>query len=116
MKIYQFNTRNFSVIIDTEHDADPDFSFDETGETREKVESGEWECFIARATLYFRGAVLSRDYLGGCIYENPKDFRDNIGMNRKGYGSYFSDMVQQVISEGREKFKSIPSLRSTQTH
>jgi hypothetical protein len=111
MKIYHFNTRNFSLIFDTEPDFNADLDFDETGETRQKVESGEWECFAVRCSLYFRGGLISRDYLAGCIYENPEEFRDNVGMNRKGYGSYFSDMARNVISEGREKFKSMPTLR-----
>jgi hypothetical protein len=42
MKIYQFKTENFRIVVDTEPEHCPDFSFDETEETRRKVESGEW--------------------------------------------------------------------------
>jgi hypothetical protein len=102
MKIYQFKTENFRIVVDTEPEHYPDFSFDETEETRRKVESGEWECFVARATLYCNDMKIARDYLGQCIYSNPKDFRNE---------PYFSDMVRNVISEGRYFLESLPKLR-----
>jgi len=102
MKIYQFKTENFRIVVDTEPEHCPDFSFDETEETRRKVESGELECFVARATLYCNDMKIARDYLGQCIYANPKDFRNE---------PYFSDMVRNVISEGRDYLKSLPKLR-----
>ena len=111
MKIYQFKTENFRIVVDTEPEHCPDFSFDETEETREKVESGEWECFVSRASLYFNNMEIARDYLGQCIYENTKDFRDNVGMNSRGHGSYFSDMIRNIISEGRDYLKSLPKLK-----
>ena len=100
--IYTFNTRNFQIVVDTEPELYPDFSFDETEETRRKVESGELECFIARATLYCKGMEIARDYLGQCIYENLKDFRND---------PYFSRMVRNIISEGRYFLNSLPKIR-----
>jgi hypothetical protein len=106
--IYTFRTRDFCVKVEALPEYDPDLSFDESGETAEMIERGDWLCFAVRASLSFRDSDIAEDYLGNCIYENFRDFRDNIGSKD---GSYFSDMVRQVIKEGREHIKSIPTLR-----
>lgn len=110
--IYKFRTRNFTIRVDAMEEIDPDFSFDESGETQEMIERGDLLCFCVRASLSFRNSDIAHDYLGNCIYENFHDFRDNIGINKhKGCNSCFSDMVRQVIKEGREQMKDIPTLR-----
>ena len=110
--IYTFNTRNFTVTVDAMEEDYPDFSFDETGETQKMIERGDWLCFMVKATLSFRGMEIAEDYLGQCIYENIRDFRDNIGIRKhKNVGSYFSDMVSNVISEGRKTLSEIPKLK-----
>jgi len=109
--IYTFNTRNFEVRVDAMEEDFPDLSFDETGETAEMIKRGDWLCFMVKATLSFRGMEIAEDYLGNCIYENTRDFRDNVGMNSRGHGSYFSDMIRNVISEGRDYLKSPPKLK-----
>jgi len=110
--IYTFRTRNFCVKVEALPEYNPDLSFDESGETAEMIESGGWLCFSVRASLSFRDSDIAEDYLGNCIYENFRDFRDNIGIAKhKGCGSYFSNMVRQVIKEGREQMKDIPALR-----
>jgi hypothetical protein len=110
--IYTFHTRNFTVKVDAMEEDFPDFSFDETGETQRMIESGDWLCFAVKATLFFRGMEIAEDYLGQCIHENTRDFRDNLGIaKRKGVGSYFSDMVSNVISEGRKTLSEIPKLK-----
>jgi hypothetical protein len=106
--IYKFNTRNFEVRVDALEEHSPDFSFDETGETAHMVESGELQCFTVKATLFFRGMEIAQDYLGNCIYENTRDFRNHFG-NRSG--SYFSDMVKHVVCEGRKTINSIPKIK-----
>ena len=109
--IYTFRTRNFCVKVEALPEYEPDLSFDESGETAEMIERGDWLCFSVRASLSFRDSGIAEDYLGNCIYANFRDFRDNIGSKRGGYGSYFSDMVRQVIREGRGQMKDIPALR-----
>jgi len=109
--IYTFRTRDFCVKVEAVPEYDPDLSFDESGETAEMIERGDWLCFAVRASLSFRDSDIAEDFLGNCIYENFHDFRDNIGSKRGGYGSYFSDMIRQVIKEGREHLQSIPTLR-----
>jgi hypothetical protein len=53
---------------------------------------------------------IAEDYLGNCIHENTRDFRDNLGIAKQkgGVGSYFSDMIRSVISEGRNTLALIP--------
>jgi hypothetical protein len=107
--IYTFNTRNFEVRVDAMEENFPDLSFDETGETAEMIERGDWICFAVKATLSFRGMEIAEDYLGQCIHENTRDFRDHFGIaNLKNTGSYFSQMVRNVIEEGRNTLALIP--------
>jgi len=107
--IYTFHTRNFTVKVDAMEENHPDFSWDETGETQRMIERGDWLCFAVKATLSFRGMEIAEDYLGQCIHENTRDFRDHFGIAKhKGVGSYFSQMVRDVISEGRNTLALIP--------
>lgn len=111
--IYTFHTRNFTVTVDAMEEEYPDFSFDETGETQKMIESGDWLCFTVKATLSFRGMEIAEDYLGRCIHENIRDFRDHFGIRKhKNVGSYFSDMVRNVIKEGRKTLSKIPKIKA----
>lgn len=115
--MWTFKTRNFRVEWSLSPCEDLDLSWDDTGETRENLESGLWEAFDSKITVYFRGAEIGCAYLGESIYENPSDFRDHIGINMKSrvdgrnYGSYFSDMVREAISEARKTLADMPELR-----
>jgi hypothetical protein len=114
MNIYTFKTKNFTITVDSEPDYDMDLSFDETGEVREKIKSGEWEHFQVEIKILFRGEEIASDYLGGCIYANPREFRDHIGIRKYGanVGSYFSDMVRQSVKDARKHFENAPKLRA----
>jgi hypothetical protein len=107
--IYTFHTRNFTVTVDAMEENYHDFSFDDTGETQRMIENGYWLCFAVKATLSFRGMEIAEDYLGQCIHENTRDFRDHFGIKKhKGVGSYFSGMIRNVIEEGRNTLALIP--------
>ena len=107
--IYTFHTRNFTVTVDAMEEDCPDLSWDETGETQRMIERGEWLCFTVKTTLSFRGMEIAEDYLGNCIHENTRDFRDHFGIRKhKNTGSYFSQMVRNVIEEGRNTLALIP--------
>jgi hypothetical protein len=107
--IYTFHTRNFTVTVDAMEEQHPDFSFDDTGETQEMIERGDWLCFAVKATLSFRGMEIAEDYLGNRIHENTRDFRDHFGIAKlKNTGSYFSNMIHNVIQEGRNTLALIP--------
>jgi len=115
----EFNTKNFRVVASIEPDQDVDTSFDETGETADKIESGEWEAFQTSVVVYWNGAEIGADYLGGSIYANPEDFfKEHIGLAAKSradgrnYGCYFPDMVREAISEARKHLANPPRVRT----
>jgi hypothetical protein len=111
MNIYTFRTKNFKITVDAEEEFEPDFSFDETGETtREKVESGEWVCFIAVTRVFYHGSEIAIKYLGNCIHADPREFRDHVGSAGK-WGSYFTDGIHEAIKEARAHFAKMPKLR-----
>ncbi len=116
--IWQFETRNFRVVASISPDTDVDISFDETSETRDKLESGEWTAFETAVRVYFRDAEVAADYLGGSIYAEPRDFfREHIGLaarsraDGRNYCCYFPGMVSQAISEARKALADMPQLR-----
>lgn len=110
--LWTFRTKNFTVAWEISPCFDLDLSWDDTGETAENLDSGLWTAFDSKMTVYYRGAEIAADYLGQSIYENPSDFRDHIGMNAKGHGSYFSDMVREACKQAREAMKDAPKLRA----
>ena len=119
--VWDFETARFRVVVDCDWESDPDLSWDETGETREKIESGEWGNYCFRARLFCDGREIATDYLGNSIYADPVEFRDHIGLAIKSradghnYGSYFTDMVRSVIAKGRKALCDVPRLRCPAT-
>lgn len=116
--IWEFRTKNFSVIVSASYDFDTDLSWDDTGEVREKLEAGEYVAFCVKAAIFCNGHELAADYLGGCIYADIHEFRDHIGLaakskaDGKNYGSYFPQMVRQAIEEARKTLATFPKLRA----
>lgn len=111
--IYKFKTRNFTIRVDAMEEIDPDFSFD-AGETHDKIERGELVCFAVRASVSFRGSDIGNDYLGNCIYENIRDFRDHFGIKKHANcGSYFTAMIRESVREARKTLSEMPKLRAT---
>lgn len=120
--IREFKTDQFHVIVDALEDYDIDLSFDETGEVREKLESGEYIGFCARVrVLHETLGEVSSDYLGGCIYASLEEFEDHRecgketrGLRAKGSsavcGSYFADMVREAISNARKAIKGAQTI------
>ena len=119
MLIWKFKTKNFTVRMLAEFDeCGTDLSWDETGEVREKLESGEWSVYVFTAeVLDARGNVVGSDSLGGSIYGDPEEFRDHIGLaiksraDGRNYGSYFTDMIREAICEARKTYAERPTLR-----
>ena len=107
--IYSFETKNFRLELNALEDEAPDFTGWEeqckTG-TIKSLNSGELLLFCAEALLIDKqtGQELASDYLGQCIYESYEAFRDNLGIKNKKYGSYFSDMIHSVLTEGRKAY------------
>jgi len=117
--MYRFQAGQFLIIATIEPDQDPDLSFDDTGETAEKLESGEWEAFQTKvAVIDAHGVEIGTDYLGGSIYSNPKDFfTEHYGLAAKGrkdgctYGAYFPDMVREAVGEARTYLKATQAVK-----
>jgi len=107
-RMWKFNTAHFTVewlierdVLNTDY-MDPCLA----NECRVKVRSGEWKCFTSTIRVVHRATkrVLSESYLSNSIYAEPSEFRDHFGMNGKGYGSYFSDMVREAVADARKSF------------
>ena len=111
MIIHKFNTKSFSLTVETMEERFPDLSFDDSGEISAQIESGDLEIFTVRARLRCNGMLVGEDYLSNCIYSNPRDFRDHFGIRRNCQGSYFSDMIRECVAQGRSSLNSIPTLR-----
>jgi hypothetical protein len=114
----KFRTKNFTVRAMIEPDCDLDLSFDDSGEVTAALESGDMVAFQTKVAVYYHGAEIGADYLGGSIYREPREFfREHIGLAAKSradgcnYGAYFPDMVREAISEARKHFADMPRLR-----
>ncbi len=108
--IWMFKTARFAVTVSAAYDSDLDLSFDDTGEVRERLESGEFIGFWVKASVTLDGAEIACDTLGGCIYAEIAEFRDHLGRNAKGHGSYFSDMVHEAVREARKAIARLQSI------
>lgn len=108
--IWRFETARFTVTLDVAPEDQPDLSFDDTGETQDKVARGIWGVYLFRTRVLLDGREIGCDYLGHSIYENPSEFRDHIGARGK-YGSYFTDMIHSAIGEARKAICEAPRVR-----
>jgi hypothetical protein len=107
--IRTLETAKFRVILDCTPETDPDFSFDDSGETQEKVNSGEWSCVEFRVRVIHKktGLVLGEDHCGNSIYANPADFaKEHIGAAGR-WGSYFRDLISDAIAEARDTLETL---------
>ena len=106
--IYAFATKQFVVSVVALEEYDLDLSWDETGETEKALLNGTAVAFCARATVTDRqGRVLACDYLGGCVYNDLKDFRTSGGTYKQGY---FVDLVMTVCREARKTLRAHASI------
>lgn len=113
--IRKFKRGLFTISVDAYEEPDLDLSFDTNGETRTEIEQGRLTPFCVKASLAILGHELASDYLGNCIYKTPSDFMDHIGIRIREraesakhhrtirFGSYFHDMVSNVIRDGRDE-------------
>jgi len=106
--MWSFKTKNFTVIWEIEPDALNVSYMDRSlaDECRRNIRSGKWECFATtvRVIENSSGVAMGEAFLGGSVYANPAEFRDHFGMNKKGHGSYFSDLVREAVAEARKRF------------
>ena len=122
--VWTFKTRNYTIALEIlPEDLDPADSF-EFPEDIKAVRNGNVEWFCACVSIYGpNGALLGRDYLGGCAYATVEEFytshRDRDPMNRNcsvmraAQGDnvvichYFPEMVRIAIIEARNAIRSL---------
>jgi len=74
--IAEFERDGFSVIVDkTYEDFNPrdHFESDDIDEILRKIDNGTYEWFMLRVRVLVEGLELGSHYLGGCLYEDPRE-------------------------------------------
>jgi len=76
--IAEFERDGFTVIVDkTYEDMHPSDSFDDSchdiKEICRKIDNGTYEWFMLRVRVLVEGLELGSAYLGGCLYEDPRE-------------------------------------------
>ena len=77
-EIDSFERDGFTVIVDkTYEDIDPwdQFSecFDDKKQLYADIESGKYDWFMLRVRLMVDEYEITSEWLGGCLYENPRE-------------------------------------------
>jgi hypothetical protein len=88
--------KGFDVSFYATHEhMHPRDSFDDSvtdiDELCNKINNGDYVWFVAKVTASKHGIELADDYLGGCLYENEKQFITEDG--------YYADMRESVVKE-----------------
>ena len=74
--IERFERDGFTVIVDkTYEDINPrdHFEADDMDEILRKIDNGTYEWFMLRVRVLVEGLELGSAYLGGCLYEDPRE-------------------------------------------
>lgn len=102
-RMWTFKIGRFTLHADITPSDQLDLSWDDTGEVREKLDSGEFYAFDTKVSVWQNGVEIASDWLCQSIYADAADFfTEHYGCKPLGYGSYFPDMVRQAISEARD--------------
>lgn len=87
----------FDIIVDrTWEDIDPRGHFDDMDieEICRKIDNGTYEWFMLRVRVLLDGHVFATEYLGGCLYEDPKEvLTDGVA----------DDLIWTALCEAREE-------------
>ena len=87
----------FDIIVDrTWEEIDPRGHFDDCDieEICRKIDDGTYEWFMLRVRVLLDGHEFATEYLGGCLYEDPKDvMTDGVA----------DDMIFSALCEAREE-------------
>jgi hypothetical protein len=73
-----YEREGYEIIVDkTYEDLDPKDSFDEScynmKEMYADIESGKLDWFMLRVRVLVEGLELDSEYLGGCLYADPRE-------------------------------------------
>ena len=75
-ELAQYERDGFTIIVDkTYEDLDPrgQFDTDDIEEIIKDIDRGHIEWFMLRVRVLVEGLELSSEYLGGCLYEDPRE-------------------------------------------
>ena len=91
----------FDIIVDrTWEEINPRDQFDEMDieEICRKIDDGTYEWFMLRVRVLLDGHVFATEYLGGCLYEDPKDvLTDGVA----------DDLIFNALCEAREEIRRL---------
>jgi hypothetical protein len=112
-EMWTFRTKRFAVKWTIEEQYGYQYDGDDDGSTQAALNDGSMVAFDSIMDVYLDGVLLASDFLGGSVYYAGQEasFRDHIGMNARGHGSYFSDMVREAIREARAVLCKAPRVR-----
>lgn len=92
------------IIVDrTYEDIDPRDHFDDCDieEICRKIDNGTYEWFMLRVRVLLAGHEFATTYLGGCLYEEPKDvMTDGLA----------EDQIVQALAEAKEEIIRMQKL------
>jgi hypothetical protein len=85
--------------FDTGIDPDTGKPYYDTDRMIQEIDRGFLSWFVARVDAYKNGILLSSEYLGGNLYEEPTEFISDSG--------YYEDMKFSAIEEAKKKIKQL---------
>ena len=95
--IAEFTRDGFDIIVDkTYEDMHPrdHFEDDNMDEIIRKIDNGTYEWFMLRVRVLVEGLELGSAYLGGCLYEDPREvLTDGIA----------EDFIAEAMKEAKTK-------------
>ena len=95
--IAEFERDGFDIVVDkTYEDLNPRdcFDTDDIEEIIKDIDRGHLEWFMLRVRVLVEGLELGSAYLGGCLYEDPREvLTDGIA----------EDFIDQAMKEARPK-------------
>ena len=95
--IAEFTRDGYDIIIDkTYEDIDPhgQFDTDDIEEIVKDIDRGHLEWFMLRVRVLVEGLELGSSYLGGCLYEDPREvLTDGVA----------EDFIAEAMKEAKTK-------------
>ena len=97
--IAEFKREGFDIIVDkTYEDMHPRDSFDDSvcdlEEIIKDIDRGHLDWFMLRVRAMFNGHELAEEYLGGCLYEDPKEVLTD---------GTAEDLIGQALEQARKE-------------
>jgi hypothetical protein len=94
-----YERNGFTVIVDkTYEDLNPRDSFDDTvtdiDEIIKDIDRGHLEWFMLRVRVLVEGLELSSEYLGGCLYEEPREILTD---------GTAEDIIDQALTDAKKQ-------------